>query len=535
MKLSLSLFKDCLMKFYLCSIVVYFSLNGITAFAQFQNVLIGSDNNPEEVSIFINPKNTNQIVAGANIDNYYYSSDAGLTWHSGILSSQKYGVWGDPCIIADTAGNFYFIHLSYPYNGNWIDRIVVQKSTNGGSVWTGGTYTGLNGTAAQDKAWAAVNPANNEIYITWTQFDEYGTSNPKDSSVILFSKSTDEGATWSQAKRISAKAGNCVDSDSTDEGAVPSVGPNGEIYVAWAGPDGLVFNKSTDDGDTWLNKEILVSDFPGGWDYNISGLERSNGLPITSCDVSNGPNRGTIYVNWSDQRNGSDNTDVWLAKSIDGGDTWTTPVRVNNDTGNKQQFFTWMSIDQSNGYLYFVFYDRRNYNGGDSTDVYLARSTDGGNTFVNYKINENLILPDANVFFGDYINISTYNGIIRPIWMAYDGNSLSTWTAIVDDAMLGIESPSLNAYSPLELLQNSPNPFNESTLLSFSLKKKEHISLYLYNTLGEMIDTLFEDVYYDSGGHNYILNAKAMHLSPGIYYYSLVCGEYRMTKRMNLY
>lgn len=61
---------------------------------------------------------------------------------------------------------------------------------------------------------------------------------------------------------------------------------------------------------------------PGGWDYVIPGLQRCNGLPVTACDLSNGPNRGTIYANWSDQRNGTNDTDVWLSKSEDGGNNW---------------------------------------------------------------------------------------------------------------------------------------------------------------------------------------------------------------------
>ena len=168
---------------------------------------------------------------------------------------------------------------------------------------------------------------------------------------------------------------------------------------------------------------------PGGWAYSISGINRANGLPITTCDLSNGPNRGTIYVNWSDQRNGKDNTDIWLAKSTDGGETWSSPKRVNDDSSRRQQFFTWMSIDQTNGYLYFVFYDRRNYS-NDSTDVYMALSKDGGSTFINRKISESAFLPNASVFFGDYTNLTVDNGVIRPIWTRLDGGSLSIWTNI---------------------------------------------------------------------------------------------------------
>jgi hypothetical protein len=148
----------------------------IPAFAQHTNVMISNINSPEEPSIYINHKNTNQLIAGANINNYYVSNDGGLTWTKKTLSSTN-GVWGDPCMMIDTAGALYFFHLSNPNVGNWIDRIVCQKSTDGGNTWNDGTYMGLNGTKAQDKEWTTVDPTNNNIYATWTQFDSYGSSN----------------------------------------------------------------------------------------------------------------------------------------------------------------------------------------------------------------------------------------------------------------------------------------------------------------------------------------------------------------------
>ncbi|HEY4800909.1 MAG TPA: T9SS type A sorting domain-containing protein [Bacteroidia bacterium] len=529
------------MKFFLQRILFFlpsfliFSTSSV--FGQFQNVLISSSNSPEEVSIYINPKNPNQVVAGANIDNVFHSTDGGHTWAINTLTDAANGVWGDPCIFSDTAGNFYFIHLANPpTGGNWIDRIVCAKSTDGGSTWSNGTYTGLNGTKAQDKAWTAVNPSTNEIYVTWTQFDVYGSSASTDSSIILFSKSADGGATWSVPKRISKFAGDCIDSDNTVEGAVPAVGPNGEIYVAWVGSNGLVFNKSLDDGNTWLPQETFVTAVPGGWDYNISGLQRCNGLPITLCDLSNGPNRGTIYINWTDQRNGTTDTDVWLIKSSDGGNTWSSVIRVNDDAPGKQQFLTWMCIDKSNGTIYCDYYDRRNYPASSSqTDVYLARSTDGGNTFSNYKINQTAFTPDPGIFFGDYIGISAYNDAVRPIWMSYNGSTLSAWTAIVDGSTLAINELSNANVSPIAFLQNSPNPFYHTTWIKFKLKKTENVNLFVYDVLGTKVATLYQNEKFNEGSYDYIFNSSLYNLKPGVYYYSLCCDEYRRTEKMIVY
>ena len=66
-----------------------------------------------EPSIAINPSNPKNIVAGNVLNDYHYSFDGGLTWTSGKLHS-KLGVYGDPCIIADNEGSFYYLHLANP-------------------------------------------------------------------------------------------------------------------------------------------------------------------------------------------------------------------------------------------------------------------------------------------------------------------------------------------------------------------------------------------------------------------------------------
>lgn len=484
-----------------------------------QNVLISNTNYPEEPSIKLNPKNPAIIVAGANLNNYYYSVDTGRTWNQGILTS-PYGVWGDPVIDVDTLGNFYFFHLSNPSSGSWIDRIVCQKSVNNGQSWSPGTYTGLNGTKAQDKHWSVVDRNTNTIYLTWTQFDIYGSSNPADSSIILFSKSTDGGETWTSPIRINKKAGDCIDSDNTVEGAVPAVGPNGEIYVAWAGPDGIRFDRSTDGGASWLENDILIDPMPGGWDYDIPGISRCNGLPVTKCDLSGGPHHGTIYVNWTDQRNGSEDTDVWLAKSTDGGFTWSAPIRVNDDAPGKHQFFTWMDIDQVTGWLWFVFYDRRNYN-DNRTDVYLAVSMDGGETFINRKISESPFLPNTGVFFGDYTNISVHNNIVRPIWTRLHGGQLSVWTDVtpVDQILTGMNENS-SAGEVVEVVAY-PNPTSEKFYVSFKIHASAQVTLKIYDSNGRLVATPLEGKVYDYGKHVFEIKPAQYNLASGNYLCSL--------------
>ena len=414
----------------------------LTASAQkYENIKIYESNKgkigPCEPSIAISPANPDHIVAGAVLDYLFWSKDGGKTWENDRLTSQ-FGVWGDPCVIADKEGRFHYFHLSDPTGRNWaseeiLDRIVCQTSTDSGENWSAGASIGLNYDKDQDKEWSVIDPNSGNVYTTWTQFDKYGSKAPQDSSRILFSMSKDNGRSWHTPKRVSQFAGNCLDDDQTVEGAVPAVGPNGEIYVSWSFDSQLYFDRSLDSGRTWMEEDLMIMEQPEGWDIEVPGIGRANGFPVTAVDLSDGPHRGTIYVNWSDQRNGTDDTDVFLMKSTDGGDTWSEAIRVNDDKmGNgKHQFFNWMAIDPATGYVYITFYDRRDQE-GNATDVYLAYSKDGGENFENIKISESPFTPVEGIFFGDYSNISAYNGRIRPIWTRFEDGKLSVWTALVE-------------------------------------------------------------------------------------------------------
>ena len=107
----------------------FLAIFAATLFSAQQNVVIHSGT-PTEPTIAVHPNNPNIVVAAANINNYYYSNNGGLNWTRKTLSS-TFGVWGDPVMVFDNTGNLFFGHLSNPSSGSWLDRIVVQKTTDG--------------------------------------------------------------------------------------------------------------------------------------------------------------------------------------------------------------------------------------------------------------------------------------------------------------------------------------------------------------------------------------------------------------------
>lgn len=79
--------------------------------------------------------------------------------------------------------------------------------------------------------------------------------------------------------------------------------------------------------------------------------------------------------------------------------------------------------------------------------------------------------------------------------------------------------------------QNYPNPFNPSTTIAFALPADAKVSLRVYNTLGEVVSTLVDDVM-PAGQHQAVWNASGM--PSGLYFYKIETAGMSMTKRMML-
>ncbi len=495
--------------------------------AQYQNIKVGgsSMNPPEEPSIIMDPKNPNNILVGSNVNHYYYSSNGGYNWNQGTISSSL-GVIGDPIVLVDTLGHYYYVHLVPD-----LSKVVCQKTNSLGGNWSNGSYTGVNGNKDDDKDWAVLDRKNNYIYTVWAQFDEHGSLNPLDSSVIQLSRSTDEGLTWSTPINISNKKGTAQAGNTSCHCPMPAVGPNNDVYVTWMSQNGLMIDISHDNGVTWLNNDINVTPTRVNWlVFNIPGVQRSPGFPFIACDLSQGPNRGNIYISWADQRNASYDTEIWMAKSTDGGYTWSSRKKVNDDQSAKHQFFPAMTIDQTTGYLYFVFYDRRNYNDA-RTDVYMAVSKDGGLTFTNTKISETPFTPAQADFIGDYIGITAHNNIVRPVWTRADNGQISLWTAIINN-ISGTDDQITNVMpDDFDIKSIYPNPFNPATTIEYTLKKEGHVELKIFDLLGQEITTLL-DLYQSSGEHKIIWEAKD--ITSAVYLVQLQYGNLKKTQKVVL-
>jgi hypothetical protein len=492
--------------------------------AQHVNIRIAGSINgmdPNEPSVCINPRNTNEIMIGTNANHSYFSADGGRTWQHQVLQS-TFGVNCDPAIICDDQGTYYYFHLVPD-----LSRVVCQKKTGNSSDWSNGSFTALNGTMQIDKEWAVFDPVKGNLYTTWSQFNRHGSTDPRDSTIIFLSRSSDRGVTWSDRIRISQRSGNATGGVGSVHGSYPATGPDGEVYVCWWSPAGLMFDKSTDEGKTWLPSDIRITSTVQ-WIYNVPGMQLTPSFPVISCDRSLGHYRGTIYINWSDNRKGAGDSDIWVVKSMDGGATWSTPKRVNDDPAGKQQFFNFLSIDQVTGYVYIAYYDRRNYD-DNRTDVFMAVSRDGGNNFENFRISDTPFIPYSTAFFGHYLGVSAHNDKVFAAWSRQDNGQNSLWGAMVDTGSSQVESITKG---PVNLEQNIPNPFNESTFISFKLTDPGPVTLKVIDLFGNTMATIMSAQETSAGKHTVHFQPDQYHLVPGVYYFTLITRNETVARKM---
>jgi len=356
--------------------------------------------------------------------NYGWSHDGGATWQSRRLDNGLVSNF-DPVVVADRQGNFFLSDLANETDANGVlglNHFQVFKSTDGGETFH--LSTELPVFFFEDKDWMAVDPATDALYMVWA--DLIDPSRGPFFFDILFSKSTDHGATFSAPVKVSAPG-------SQGNGSFVSAGTQGEIYVTWTDDvSRIYFDRSLDGGTTWRHVDKVVADkvVPPG--FALNGTVVNSLLTFNAVDRSNGPHRGRIYVVWDASPQGD--ADVFLAYSDDRGDTWTAPIRVNDDApaNGADQFNPFPLVDGS-GAVQIVFLDDRDDPTNSRFAVELATSTDGGQTFgPNVRISDGLVPASAYGFVGDYIEGVVTGTVLHPLWSDARAGNMDIFTHNVD-------------------------------------------------------------------------------------------------------
>lgn len=383
-----------------------------------------------ENSVFVSPLN-NMVVLNSNNStnltastlygaNDLFSFDSGETWNGkiqGVAGSNS----GDPAVAIGWNGRWYVNYISSPGGQG------IAYSDNNGVSWTARTVAPNPGQLADknhlwiDNSLTSLHQGN--LYNAWTDF-----GGPHNNQIVV-SRSTNHGDTWSTRVSIS----NAVNAGSHNQGVNIHTGPNGEVYAAWSiynnwpSDEGAIgFAKSLDGGATWQPATRIIQNLRGVRTTQTKKNHRVNSFPSMAVDISNSPNRGTIYVTWANigapGLNNYNSIDVYMIKSTDQGVSWSNPIRVNQNAfgENKEHYFPWMTCDPENGVLSVVFYGDRNVS-QTQVEVFCANSYDGGETWEDFKVSDVAFTPApipglAGGYMGDYLGISARGGLVYPVW-----------------------------------------------------------------------------------------------------------------------
>lgn len=353
----------------------------------------------------------------------------GFIWGNRTLAT--YLAAGDSAVAWALDDSVYFSTLGFHDNTMPPDDdcasggLYVYRSDDAGDTWTlpaQGPAIPNTQTVFRDKEYIAADhrpasPFAGNVYLVWDD-DIYGAC-PQDFSNnfverrISFSSSSNGGATWSTQIDL---ANGCL------AAPVPAVGPDGAIYVAWydcnVGVRQMV-RKSNDGGVTFEPAVAAASNLvPPPNPLPGSQFRVNAAFPAIAADPKRKDN---VYITWSSD-NGPNQTDVFVVRSLDGGESWSPAVRVNDDpNGNpRDQFFPWIAVSP-NGVVAVTWGDDRldgENPGGKLYDIFMAISKDEGATFSrNIRASTMSSDPDfdgfGGTFIGDYFGLSS-SGV--PAW-----------------------------------------------------------------------------------------------------------------------
>lgn len=409
------------------------------------NVDVSNECGPQsETFITINQNKPKVLAAGSNEIfrlpmRGYYSTNGGGSWGGVDLPlppAKGNGIdfGSDPTLAFDTQGNVFYGYIVVFFgNGSGVNgsEMAVAKSTDGGKTYPSVTYfsfeNGSNHFNDKPMITTDTNAASSfrdNVYIAWD-----AAVGGSIGGGVRVATSSDHGASFSVTRADDPSGpGRAI-------GASPSVGPNGELYVAWNDyvANTIVFNSSYDGGLSW-GIPVTISRKTLPFDLGIPAESFRGALVYPSLDVdrSNGPHRGRVYCSWMDLTP-ANVTDIFISYSDNNGMTWSTPAHVPDQFASKvDRFNHWMSVDPVTGEVNVAFYDTRNDTTGFryQTDYYLARSKDGGVSFSGADIRVSTVSSnehDCNGIFpcdginygnqqGDYEGLVSFNGVSYPIW-----------------------------------------------------------------------------------------------------------------------
>jgi BNR/Asp-box repeat len=359
-----------------------------------------------EPTLCIDPTNPNRIAVGwrqfdtTNSDfrqaGVAYSTNGGLNWtFPGSVDAGTFR--SDPVLASDANGVFYYLGIT---NDSTFACDLV-RSTNGGATWQP-VGPALGG----DKEWMTIDttgsPGRGNIYEVWSPF--YNVYNNQNQ---IFTRSTDGGNSWMTA----------IGLPHLPYFGTIAVGPNGEVYAFGTAIDVEPFwiNRSSDATNPFATPTVDVStvvDLGGPPAFGVPIINPGGllGQAWVAVDRSTNSTRGYVYVLCSVTNDPGNLANVMFARSTDGGQTWSAPLRINDDSPNQNacHWFGTLSV-APNGRIDACWNDTRHSADNSTSELYYSWSEDGGlawapNRPLSPPFNQSLGYPQQEKI-GDYMGM----------------------------------------------------------------------------------------------------------------------------------
>lgn len=522
-----------------------------------------TDNDREDVELFsaINPKDSdNIIISWMNVDptgqstallfNMMYTLDGGVTWQNSDINFMPHNLsqtrviagGGDPVIAFDNNG---IAHFSWIY---LVANVVSQSeiymdlvlnyaySTDSGATWQrpandtiawgvfdyelGLGITAVDSGRPPDKQWMAVNPINNDLFISTTEFynvdsitNVWGVRRkPADSLNFV----TEHTLVPPSSLFATTQGSICFDKNGILHAVYPAykdtsymLADKDSAAIAY-----LYYQNSTDNSNTWsdttLVSQIFVNNMSAYLQENHTNTDAYNRLYPASyiaVDTSGGQYDGRIYVIWnSNDTNYFSNVNVYLSYSDDNGQTWSQPIMVNSDGSGAYKFHHRPSITVTpDGKVIAGWYDTRNGTAPNvyNTDFFVGISYDGGETFIQRKVNDTLFNFNdiqSPFYVAEYYQLSASKHYIYVFWSQLNDNGNDVdiyYTKLLADSTLSVDS----SIYPATFLQEVrpvtsdlsvniyPNPVNDQLNIDVNAVENGEINFEIYTIDGKLLQT----------------------------------------------